>query len=902
MEVSEGFGKDYAIVLNGDILRMKSLIADLSKVFITHEHEALKGARTLVLLHAPLPTLVAHARTLRMPFMVDEHRLRDVVETSMMPLSEVDSSGALGTKIEPFNIVENSSLTDLSPYSHMYAVMNASTAGILRHADGLAHPFGAAERIQLMHSLIRTECGVNLDRHPEVEAHFPVADEDAGNDLYDTWLSFDVMLRPWLQPLESIKSYFGSRLGFYFLLTGHLALSILLAQALQLVPILRRLLVLHMPVLSSQRELTIDMWFYAVAAPLWGLGTLNIWRKVQHKQALVWGVGGGSGCPSEWAKLIPSVKEMAKYTKFVEPEDHGGQGTIDGGDIHTPQLAAAREERCFVGKEAVWPGDGTTRRVTYPQKYSWLPQLVSFAVLAAVSFAVIVLTVLLNETKELLGSLVVTVVNAVLVSVSLDFGLYICEMLNSRERHQSTGAYEWALFGKFLPLGTLLVLWPLVYIACFKPLTGMPCFAPKDNGTPACIVELSDTVPVYIATFLCTEHFRDVIVPLLSPLFKKCTRWVRANVKELHDHFVISSHRPNIKSADSRSMPFDDEGLAACGGRSADETMESLLDSSSGTPVKGNSRYGSTATTPTRSVMTPAPSNASGRDQVLMKSPLYGPLLSLLEKDQKDELEEKFEEELHEQMSTTERAFNKPSHDPIIFAMRTALRSALHFTFVIVFSGIYPLCPILCYGSLLAGIWTEANMLLFRTRRAAPLAAEGATLHTSALLLCWWLSVVLLVSIACSVEVCYAAQEVNYMTRFADSSSLSSEGADVILDNPAAAANIDGNMMASGEAATAYDVDEGELLKHISARHPIMKALLVQYAMFALGVLILSRDEVPTEVVIQRERQAVMNKKLGLDQDGEPLPPSAMEAYGNPSGKKVLHIREPSLEASFIEA
>ena len=156
-------------------------------------------------------------------------------------------------------------------------------------------------------------------------------------------------------------------------------------------------------------------------------------------------------------------------------------------------------------------------------------------------------------------------------------------------------------------------------------------------------------------------------------------------------------------------------------------------------------------------------------------------------------------------------------------------------------------------------------MLLFRTRRAVPLAAEGATLHTSALLLCWWLSVVLLVSIACSVEVCYAAQEVNYMTQFADSSSLSSEGADVILDNPAAAANIDGNMMASGEAATAYDVDEGELLEHISARHPIMKALLVQYAMFALGVLILSRDEVPIEVVIQRERQALMNKKLGLD-------------------------------------
>jgi hypothetical protein len=110
----------------------------------------------------------------------------------------------------------------------------------------------------------------------------------------------------------------------------------------------------------------------------------------------------------------------------------------------------------------------------------------------------------------------VNIVVGVETSVLLDVGLYVCQELSVRENHRTNNAYERAVFAKYLPLGLMVVLWPVAYVAILKPLTGITCFGAASDQ-PSCLSELANCVPVFVTSFMITEHFRDVLVPWLFP-------------------------------------------------------------------------------------------------------------------------------------------------------------------------------------------------------------------------------------------------------------------------------------------------------------------------------------------------------------------------------------------------
>jgi hypothetical protein len=277
-----------------------------------------------------------------------------------------------------------------------------------------------------------------------------------------------------------------------------------------------------------------------------------------------------------------------------------------------------------------------------------------------------------------------------------------------------------------------------------------------------------------------------------------------------------------------------------------------------------------------------------GRHELLMKSPLHGALTTLIEQDKLEEKAEREQAELVEKMSSTEKELAKAPHDPTAFAMRTAIRTAAHFSFVCVFSGVYPLAPALCYVSVLAGIHTEATMLLYRTRRPLPLAGSGANWHYTALVVAWLLSVALVVGVAAASDVSYATEEADLYEGYnADNADVSNAtGPDSRDRNWAGNDNGDSDGDGHGDGDNGNDDnvvgDSGsgdasfnaesyvDIISHFTRRrHPFIKCLLLQYFLWVVGALVLWWDVTPTFVEVQRERQTFLNSRLGLHRGGD---------------------------------
>ena len=132
------------------------------------------------------------------------------------------------------------------------------------NADALPHPFGRVQRLLLIHTILKYDCCINLDRCGEVIAHFPLSDSSQCNDLIDNWTSLDTRIRPWAsQPLNEINAYLGSQIAFYFSLLGHISGWVLVLQVLHVIPFLHSLLI------KSEIHSNFNLWYSAIVSPLW---------------------------------------------------------------------------------------------------------------------------------------------------------------------------------------------------------------------------------------------------------------------------------------------------------------------------------------------------------------------------------------------------------------------------------------------------------------------------------------------------------------------------------------------------------------------------------------------------------------------------------------------------------
>ena len=58
---------------------------------------------------------------------------------------------------------------------------------------------------------------MNLDKlkndpvSPSILSYFPLHHDESRNELYRNWLNFSV--RPWEQPIDDVKEYFGEKVG-----------------------------------------------------------------------------------------------------------------------------------------------------------------------------------------------------------------------------------------------------------------------------------------------------------------------------------------------------------------------------------------------------------------------------------------------------------------------------------------------------------------------------------------------------------------------------------------------------------------------------------------------------------------------------------------------------------------
>mmetsp|Transcript_20422 Transcript_20422/g.69393 ORF Transcript_20422/g.69393 Transcript_20422/m.69393 type:complete len:748 (+) Transcript_20422:84-2327(+) len=335
-------------------------------------------------------------------------------------------------------------------------------------------PFKGSDRIRLIWSIIKArphEAGCFLDmpklkKEKCVLTYFPLHDYKELFELEAKWLKF--FMKPWDQPLDDVKDYFGEKVGLYFLWLGHYT-TWLIAPS-----IVGFFVWIH--VASKDNDPNAEsVPAFAIFVALWVTFLLEYWKRKEITYSMRWGTNG------------------FEATEQARPQ--------------------------FTGEVSKSPIDGS-ETLYFPTRERFKRGLTSQFIICGLILVVIgcvasifVLKFILAREEVANGGVYASLVNAVVIQVLNAVYFNLALKFNDYENHRTDTEYEDALIAKVFVFQFVNSYAALFYIAFIK--------AGVDGCIVNCMVELSQGLGTIFLTRLAVGNLTEVGVPYVMGKIKE---------------------------------------------------------------------------------------------------------------------------------------------------------------------------------------------------------------------------------------------------------------------------------------------------------------------------------------------------------------------------------------------
>eukprot|EP00607_Mallomonas_marina_P000509 CAMPEP_0182439720 /NCGR_PEP_ID=MMETSP1167-20130531/86605_1 /TAXON_ID=2988 /ORGANISM="Mallomonas Sp, Strain CCMP3275" /LENGTH=796 /DNA_ID=CAMNT_0024633477 /DNA_START=52 /DNA_END=2440 /DNA_ORIENTATION=+ len=395
--------------------------------------------------------LKSEAARTKYPLQFDRERLRIKLQSGRKV--EGKTIWAPVIIIDDFKVSEY----DFNDYIFGKYDINPEVQSLYRTYRG-GHIFRGVDRIKLILSIMEAKanedgCGLNLvelnreqcllaafaihdyqdldllEKRTMFIAAFAIHDYQDLDLLEKKWLKMDF----WRQPLTEIKDYFGEKVGMYFLYLDHYFRSMLLPS------------ILGFTVFILDGFLGSNAYsYFALLMIIWGFTYTELWKRAQVKHAMTWGVYGFENIEQNRPQFIGET---------ISSPIHGGP------ELYFP----VKKQR---------------------QRISFSNVTIFFAICVVLGFVslIFLFTIFLQsaEIKKTLtisgldiGSILASLVNALVIQV-LNFGYqYVAIYLNDYENHRTDTKYEDYLIAKVFCFQMINCYASIFFTAYIKPFIGL---------------------------------------------------------------------------------------------------------------------------------------------------------------------------------------------------------------------------------------------------------------------------------------------------------------------------------------------------------------------------------------------------------------------------------------------
>ena len=343
--------------------------------------------------------------------------------------------------------------------------------------------FRGVDRLKLIHSIIISndkKCA-KIDIYKLLEedcilAYFPLHDIRELGELEKKWLLLFQL--PGNQDVDSVKNYFGEKIGMYFLWVGHytswLSFAALFGFAVWLNVIIETD--------SSNPQ---SRPYFAAFICIWSSFYLEYWKRKEKTYAMKWGMVGFED--------DEQVRPQFKGTKTISP--------IDGSPI------------------LFFPTYQKGRRVAMTTSVTCGSLIVIIGAVAIIFLLKAIMS--LNKNFQVsgiqLGNIISGVMNALQIlffnSVYGDMAL----KLNHYENHRTDTEFEDALIAKTFAFQFVNSFTSMFYIAFMKPYATTT----SDSCIGSCMIELQTAVGAVFLTLLTIGNIVEIGIPTLKTWFQE---------------------------------------------------------------------------------------------------------------------------------------------------------------------------------------------------------------------------------------------------------------------------------------------------------------------------------------------------------------------------------------------
>jgi hypothetical protein len=723
---------------------LPSLITKLHDNELTSfQYYSVKKEYIICKVRASVSRLTLHAQEMGYRMLLDEQRLKDAMESD--PGTRNSNSLKLWSKNGQSTrnclmISHDDDVSSIRPFQYLYVPLSdegneAKTLSLLACSDGLPHPFGPIQRLQLLLSIIKTDCGIDLDSLKaggDILDFFPLHDELIVDNLADEWMGINV--QPWQIPVDEIRNYFGDRLAFFYSQLG-LYQCWLLGLALLGIIIYT---FLHYSLHPSTEIFVLKAWCLLI--PFWIGCVFIFWRRRCSFHALAWGTfesEEGVSYPSPSSTMEPWLWSTISLPFFP------GQNW---------QLM---ERPPFEGKKSSSPVDGSTYLKRDLRQY-YMSVALSLTVCTLLGLVGALIVIFINQTSAIIGLLLSNVFTGVFIVAAGDIFKDACQRLTANENHPTEGLYASSLVMKLFPLNALISYSPLVYTAFVKPYFNYDCTsvaAAKTVHQGVCRQELSWSLSIIFVTTNLVELGRIILIPLLNPKWTQFCRSLRRECKNFCDKYQLrgpSADDSVLPSIENVSLGYNNESIndghrgdyPSTPEYSGDSSpLQSILSpmffeppSSSRTKPYTNRNEVTDELDATSLLSVDIEGTVISREIGLTTpqrqgyhyaSPLNATLESLIER---DKIEAKVEAErsaLYEKMSKTERENTLEQIDQTTTLVDMQLGLYIQMGYVVLFSSAWLPITLLAYVANVIWIQVRPFLFLYRYKRLTPCSCGG---------------------------------------------------------------------------------------------------------------------------------------------------------------------------------
>ena len=400
---------------------------------------------------------------------------------------------------KPITIIDEYKQSPLSPYDFIYGnFINKSELSTLYKQYDIGdkkYPFKQVDRIKLIISIMQNKvtddppgAGLNLGEMAAKSVtcgQFPIQNFDDLVALQKRWLV--LWAWPWEQPLESIREYFGERIGFYFLYLQHYTSSLLPMAFLGLLTILYNELIAEYTQYGhySTMYYLADI-ILAACMLIWSTLYVEFWKRLQTTMGMQWGMSG-----------------------FEDSE---------------------QDRPLFIGIDTVSPVDGSHTRYFPTSTAKFRSNIVGGIVSLAIICVLLVVGGIFyfqywaeqDENRmyftlngSYIGDTIVGLLSAITISVlNVLFG-GMALSLNQWENHRTDTIFEDQLINKIFLFQLVNSYAALTYVSFFKETLAGSCVA-SDEAESDCLEEVKDTISTIFITSLVTRMIQQVVVAMLK--------------------------------------------------------------------------------------------------------------------------------------------------------------------------------------------------------------------------------------------------------------------------------------------------------------------------------------------------------------------------------------------------